>query len=119
MNQLIYILLGIATGALSGMFGIGGGIVLVPAFVFFCGLTQHQAQGTTLTVLILPVGILAAMRYYHSGNVKIQIAAFVCAGFFIGGLVGASLVQGLPEPALRRAFGVLLFLVSIRMMVPK
>ena len=73
------------------MFGIGGGAILIPALVFIFGLTQHQAQGTTLAILVPPIGLLAALRYYQSGNVKLSIAAFVCIGFFIGGLIGANI----------------------------
>jgi len=82
MNQLLYIMLGIIAGIFSGIFGIGGGTVLIPVLVFLFGLTQHQAQGTTLAIMIPPIGLLAALRYYYSGNVKLNIAAFICLGFF-------------------------------------
>jgi hypothetical protein len=115
MSQVLYVLLGLLAGILSGMFGIGGGTILIPALVFFFGLTQHQAQGTTLALMVLPIGLLAALRYYYSGNVKLSMAAFICAGFFIGGLIGAHFVQNVPDLMLKRLFGVFLLFVSLRM----
>lgn len=119
MNILLYITLGIIAGIFSGMFGIGGGTILIPALVFLFGLTQHQAQGTTLAILIPPIGLLAALRYYYSGNVKLNIAAFICLGFFFGGLLGAHLIQNVPDLALKRLFGVFLAIISVRMILGK
>lgn len=115
MIQMAYIVLGLVAGICGGVFGIGGGAVLVPALVFLFGLTQHQAQGTTLAILVPPIGLLAAMRYYYSGNVKLDIAGFVCLGFLVGGLLGAHFVQNVPEPWLKKMFGVFLLVVSLRM----
>jgi len=119
MSQILYIILGLIAGIFGGMFGIGGGTILIPALVFLFGLTQHQAQGTTLALMVPPIGLLAALRYYYSGNVKLSMAAFICAGFFIGGLIGAHFVQGLPDPLLKRLFGVFLLVVSLRMICCK
>ncbi len=119
MTQLLYAVLGLIAGILSGMLGIGGGTILIPALVFLFGLTQHQAQGTTLAIMIPPIGLLAAMRYYQSGNVKLAMAAFICVGFFIGGLIGANLVQDLPEPLLKKLFGFFLLFISLRMIFTK
>jgi len=119
MLQLLYVALGLLAGILSGIFGLGGGIILIPALVFLLGLTQHQAQGTTLAIMVPPIGLLAAMRYYQSGNVKLAAAGFICVGFFIGGLLGANLVQNLSDPILKKMFGIFLFLVSLRMIFTK
>jgi uncharacterized membrane protein YfcA len=119
MNQALYIFLGLIAGIAGGMFGIGGGTILIPALVFLCGLTQHQAQGTTLAVMVPPIGLLAAWRYYQSGNVKLGIAGFICLGFFFGGLIGANFVQGIPDSAMKKIFGVFLFLVSLEMIFTK
>ena len=119
MNQLLYIALGLVAGIFGGMFGIGGGTILIPALVYLFGLTQHQAQGTTLAIMIPPIGLLAALRYYYSGNVKLGIAGLICLGFFIGGLIGANLVQGLSDPLLKRLFGIFLLVVSLRMILTK
>jgi uncharacterized membrane protein YfcA len=119
MVQISYIILGVVAGLLSGLLGIGGGLVLVPALVFIFGLTQLQAQGTTLALMIPPIGLLAAIRYYQSGNVKLSMAGFICLGFFVGGLLGANLVQNLPEPLIRKTFALFLLFVSLRMLLVK
>ena len=119
MNQLFYILLGLIAGILGGMFGIGGGIILIPALVYLFGLTQHQAQGTTLAILVPPIGLLAALRYYYSGNVKLGMAGFICIGFFVGGFIGAHLVQNVADPLLKRLFGIFLLVISLRMILTK
>ncbi len=119
MNQLLYIGLGLVAGIFGGAFGIGGGTILIPALVYLFGLTQHQAQGTTLAIMVPPIGLLAAMRYYYAGNVKLGIAAFICLGFFIGGLIGANLVQSVPEPLLKKMFGVFLLFVAVNMILGK
>jgi len=119
MNLMLYTILGLVAGILSGIFGIGGGIVLVPALVFLFGLTQHQAQGTTLAILVPPIGLLAALRYYYSGNVKLNMAAFICIGFFFGALLGAHYIQPVPDPTLKRLFGVFLVIIGVRMVIVK
>lgn len=119
MNQVLYIALGLIAGIASGILGIGGGTILIPAMVFIFGLTQHQAQGTTLALMVPPIGLLAALRYYQSGNVKLGMAAFICLGFLFGGLIGASLVQNVPELFLKRLFGAFLLIVAIRMILTK
>ena len=119
MSQLLCVLMGLVAGALSGIFGIGGGIILIPAMIFLLGLTQHQAQGTTLAAMIPPIGLLAAWKYWQAGNVKIGIAAFICIGFFIGGLMGATFAQQMPDPVLKKIFGVFLFVVSLTMIIGK
>ncbi len=119
MPNLTYILLGLTAGVVSGLFGIGGATLLIPGLIFLCGLTQHQAQGTTLAAMIPPIGLLAAMRYYYSGNVKIGIAAFICIGFFLGGFIGAHFAQAVPGAVLKKAFGVFLLLVSVHMILVK
>ncbi|MFH0935552.1 MAG: sulfite exporter TauE/SafE family protein [Candidatus Omnitrophota bacterium] len=119
MNQVLYIALGLIAGIASGILGIGGGTLLIPAMVFVFGLTQHQAQGTTLALMIPPIGLLAALRYYQSGNVKLGMAAFICLGFFFGGLIGANLVQNVSELFLKRLFGAFLLIVAVRMILTK
>lgn len=119
MNQVLYIALGLIAGIASGILGIGGGMILIPAMVFVFGLTQHQAQGTTLALMVPPIGLLAALRYYQSGNVKLGMAAFICLGFFVGGLIGANMVQNVPELFLKRLFGAVLLIVAVRMILTK
>lgn len=116
---LLYVLLGLIAGILSGAFGIGGGVIMVPLLVLWFGLTQHQAQGTALAVMLAPVFILAVMRYYHAGNVKVQMALFIACGFVAGALLGAHFIQGIPDATLKRAFGVFLILMGVKMAVLK
>jgi uncharacterized membrane protein YfcA len=119
MNGLALSVLGLFVGVLSGMVGVGGGIVLVPALVFFFGFEQHMAQGTTTAMLIPPIGILAAYTYYKSGFVDVRAALWICAGFVFGSLFGAKLAVALPKEVLRRGFGILLLAVSARMIFGK
>ncbi|HSH64569.1 MAG TPA: sulfite exporter TauE/SafE family protein, partial [Bacteroidia bacterium] len=86
---IILLFIGLAAGILSGVVGVGGGIVIVPALVFFCSMSQHQAQGTSLAVLLLPVGALAVYSYYKQGLVDLQATLIIAAAFLIGGFIGS------------------------------
>jgi uncharacterized membrane protein YfcA len=119
MNIFLYLLLGLVTGILSGLFGIGGAIVIIPSLVLFFGLSQHMAQGTTLALMVPPIGLLAAWTYYKQGYVDFKIAGLICLGFFIGGLLGAQVVTHISESTLRKAFGFLLLLASLKMIFTK
>ena len=115
MNVLFCLMIGVVVGIVSGIIGIGGGIILVPALVFLFGLSQHQAQGTTLALMVPPIGLLAAWTYYKHGFVDLRIAGLICLGFFFGGLVGARLATVLSEAILTKVFGVALLLVGVKM----
>ncbi len=104
MTQLAYVAIGLLTGIFSGLLGLGGGFIIIPILLYGFGLTQHQAQGTSLAVMIPPITLLAAWRYYHSGNVKVNMAVFIAAGFAIGGLLGADMVHRIPDAILKRTF---------------
>lgn len=119
MNILLSILIGVVSGISSGFFGIGGAIILVPALIYIFKFSQHLAQGTALAALLLPVGILAVIRYYKSGYVDIKAASFIAFGFIIGGFIGASMTQAVPGPMLRKLFAVMLLCVSIYMLAGK
>jgi len=116
INILLYLLLGLVTGILSGLIGIGGAIIIIPSLVLLFGLSQHMAQGTTLALMVPPIGLLAAWTYYQKGFVDLKIAAFICIGFFIGGLLGAKFAIGIPDQILRKIFGIALLAVSLRML---
>ena len=118
-NMILYLLLGLVAGSLSGLLGIGGGVIIIPALIYLFGLTQHQAQGTTLALMIPPIGLLAAWTYYKQGYVNIPMAIFVCLGFFIGGLAGAKVAVGLSSELLRKVFGVSLLLIALHMIFTK
>jgi len=116
INILLYLLLGLVTGILSGLIGIGGAIIIIPMLVLLFGLSQHMAQGTTLALMVPPIGLLAAWTYYQKGFVDLKIAAFICIGFFIGGLLGAKFAIGIPDQILRKIFGIALLAASLRML---
>ena len=119
MNIFFYVLLGLVAGIFSGLIGIGGGIILVPALALLFGLSQHTAQGTTLALMVPPIGLLAAWTYYKGGFVDLKIAALICLGFFVGGLVGAKFATGISEQVLRKVFGVALLAASLKMILFK
>jgi len=116
---LLFLLLGLVAGVLSGLVGIGGGTIIIPALVFLFGFTQHKAQGTTLALLVPPIGILAAWTYYKQGFVDLKAAMFIVLGFFLGGLLGARVAVGVPDTVLRKVFGVYLLVVAVQMFFGK
>ncbi len=109
---LIFIVVGLLAGVLSGLFGIGGGIVIVPALMFFAKLPPVMATGTSLAALLLPVGALGAWEYHRRGNLNISAALWVALGLFFGAWIGAKLAQQMSPLQLRRAFAVLLVIVA-------
>lgn len=114
-NIFLYILLGLLAGFMSGLVGIGGGVLIVPALIFWFGLSQHEAQGTTLALLVPPIGLLGAWTYYKQGYVDLKIAAFICVGFFLGGLFGAKLAIGVSNVVLEKVFGVAILAIALKM----
>ena len=119
MNILLYLLLGLLAGTFSGLIGIGGAIIIIPSLVLLFGLSQHTAQGTTLALMVPPIGLLAAWTYYKQGFVDFKIAGLICLGFFFGGLVGAEFATKIPDSILRKIFGVILFASSLKMIFYK
>lgn len=107
--------IGLGAGVLSGMFGVGGGILIVPALVIFLGMTQHGAQGTSIGVILLPIGILAAYNYYTSGNLNIRYALVIALAFIAGGYLGSKISLEISETLLKRLFGILMLLVAVKM----
>ena len=97
----VYVVLGLVAGVMSGLLGIGGGIILVPVMVVLFGLSQHAAQGTTLALMVPPIGLLAAWTYFKGGYIDFKVAAFVALGFFIGGLLGARFAVNVDGAALK------------------
>ena len=118
---IILILIGLAAGVLSGLVGVGGGIILVPALVYFLGYNQHQAQGTSLGVLMFPVTVLAFIAYYRDSlitgsPIEIKVILIVAAGFVIGGLLGGALAIRIDQATLRKLFAIILFYTGIKML---
>jgi uncharacterized membrane protein YfcA len=110
------LLFGVMIGLLSGLLGIGGGIVLVPGLVYLFGFTQPEAQGTSLAVLSVPVLVFAALVYYQHGHVRLPVVAMIVVGFAVGAYIGARLVPVVPAVTLRIAFGALLLYVGLTFM---
>jgi len=119
MEIVQYIALGLFGGAMAGLFGIGGAIVIVPALVYIFGFDQKLAQGTTLAMLIPPTGLLAAWQYYQSGHMNIKVAVILCIGMFVGGYFGGFVANHVPADLMRKLFGVFLFLVALKMIFGK
>lgn len=116
---MILIAIGIITGVMAGMLGIGGAIIMIPALVFFMGFSQQLAQGTSLAVMLPPVGILATYNYYKAGHVDIKIALILAGAFLIGSYFGSKYALTLPQATLKRIFGILLLLVAAKMLIGK
>jgi uncharacterized protein len=114
---LTLVLVGLAAGVLSGLFGIGGGVLIVPALVYFGGMTIKTATGTSLGALLLPVGLLGALTYYRAGNLEIRASLMVAVGLFFGAFVGARLAQTMSTALLQRLFALFLVAVAVRMFV--
>jgi hypothetical protein len=111
----IFALIGLAAGILAGLFGIGGGILIVPALVFFGGLPITTAVGTSLGSLLLPVGLLGAWQYYRLGHLDIRAAALVALGLFLGTPIGARVAMNMAPSVLQRGFAIFLVVVAVRM----
>lgn len=112
----LIIIIGFAAGMLGGMIGIGGGLIIVPALVYFLSFSQHKAQGTSLGLLILPVAILGVLNYYKKGYVDPKVVGLLALGFVAGSFLGSKWALSLPQDALKKVFAVFLLLLSIKML---
>lgn len=117
LNLFLYIALGIFAGTISGVIGLGGGIIVIPLLVYVFGFSQHTAQGTTLAMMIPPIGFLAAWIYYKQGYVNLPVAGLICLGFIIGGYFGAKFAVWIPDLILRKIFGVCLLAIAGYMII--
>ena len=119
---LILIIIGLSAGVLSGLVGVGGGIIMVPMFVFFLGLTQYNAQGLSLAVMLPPVTFLAVYNYHtagNGGNIDWRIAITVSILFVLGGFIGSKIALQIDQRMLRKIFGVFMLFVAIRLILTK
>jgi uncharacterized membrane protein YfcA len=112
---LILVVIGLITGAVGGMLGIGGALILIPALVYFMGFSQHEAIGTSLAVMLPPIGLFAAYNYYKAGQVNIKYALIIAAAFMIGSYFTSRLALKMPENLIRKIFSVFIILIAIRM----
>ena len=118
-NLLILIVIGILSGLLAGMFGIGGAIIVIPALVFILGLSQHEAQGTSLAFMLPPVGILATWNYWKAGHVNWKIALVLSLTFVVGAYLGSHFSINISDKTLRRLFGVLMIIIALKLIFSK
>jgi hypothetical protein len=120
MNEIIVLLIvGILAGFLSGMVGVGGGIIIVPALVYFLSFSQQQAQGTSLFLLLLPTGIFAVMNYYKAGYVDWKVALIISSTFLLGGFLGSKMAISIDQNTVKKIFAVFVILVGLRMLIWK
>ena len=116
---IVLIIIGLLAGILSGLVGVGGGIIMIPLLIILLGLTQHQAQGTALFAMLPPIGILAAMNYFKQGFVKWEYAVVIALTFVIGGYFGSKLSLSLPPQTVRRVFGVVMLIGGFKLIFSK
>lgn len=118
-TNLSFVLLGILTGILAGFFGVGGGIIMVPALMWIYGFSQQQAQGMSLTAMLLPVGIFGVMTYYKANPFPIKSSLWIAFGILFGTLLGSVLVQYVSPKQLRVSFGILMIIAAAKMILAK
>lgn len=113
---LIIILVGVAAGILGGLVGVGGGIIIVPALVYFIGMSQKSAQGTSLGLIMLPVGILGVLQYYKQGHVDFRVVGILALGFLAGSYFGSKIALSLPQETLKKIFAILMIVIAVKML---
>ncbi len=116
---LILVLIGLVAGIFSGLIGIGGAIIIIPALIYFLGMDQYSAQGTSLGIMLPPIGILAAWSYYKAGALNFQYAMIIAASFIIGGYIGSKFALNIPINILRKVFAILLAVIAVKMFLTK
>ena len=113
---LILVLVGVAAGILGGLVGVGGGIIIVPSLVYFLGFSQKTAQGTSLGLIMLPVGILGVLAYYKQGHVDFKVIWILAIGFLVGGYLGSKISLSLPQETVKKVFATLMVIIAIKML---
>jgi uncharacterized membrane protein YfcA len=109
------LIIGIFAGMFSGFIGIGGGLIVVPCLVYFLGMSQHSAQGTSLAMMLPPIGAIAVYNYYKAGEVDFKVAAILCISFIIGSFFGSKIAIALSPSLIKKAFGVFIILLGLKM----
>ncbi len=116
---IILVIIGIAAGIFSGLIGVGGGLIMIPLFVLFIGLNQHEVQGLSLAVMLPPVTLLAALNYHQAGAINWKMAIIVSAFFIIGGYFGSKFALKIDQQTLKKVFGVVILIVALKMIFGK
>ena len=113
---ILLVIVGLLAGVLSGLVGLGGGVIIVPALVFLLGFSQHQAQGTSLGILLLPAGIFAVMNYYKKGYIDVKVVLLLFVGFLVGGWLGSKISLSMSEVVMKKVFAVALVLIAVKVL---
>ncbi len=113
---LILVIVGVAAGMLGGLVGVGGGIIIVPSLIYFLSFSQKSAQGTSLGLLLLPVGILGVLQYYKQGHVDFRVVAIIAIGFLLGSYFGSKIALSLPQETVKKIFAILLLVIGFKML---
>jgi uncharacterized membrane protein YfcA len=116
---LVLLIIGLAAGALSGVAGVGGGVIVIPALIFALGMTQFEAQGTSLAMMVPPIGIMAAYNYYQDGYINWKYALILALFFVIGSYFGSKFVLNIPQAAVKKGFAVFIILIGVKMLLGK
>lgn len=116
---LILLAIGLSAGVFGGMVGLGGGVIMIPAMVYFLGLSMQSAQGTSLAVMLPPVGLMAVMNYYKAGQMNFKYAAVIAIAFFIGGYFGSKIALNVSPDKMKKIFAVALMLIAVNMFIKK
>jgi hypothetical protein len=119
MDIINALLIGLIAGILGGLFGIGGGSIIIPALVIVMGYSQHMAQGISLGAMLPPIGILAAYKYWREGNMEWKMAILIATGFILGGYLGAHVANKINPNLMRKLFGFFLLIIAVRMIIKK
>jgi uncharacterized membrane protein YfcA len=112
----LLLMIGLAAGVLSGLVGVGGGIIIVPALVYFMGFDQHEAQGASLGLLLLPIGILAVLNYYKKGYIDLKVVAVMSVAFVLGAYLGSRISLNLPQDKLKKVFAIVIMILAAKML---
>ena len=112
---MILVIIGLVAGFLAGMMGLGGAIILIPAMVLFLSMDQRMAQGTTIAIMVPPIGLFAAYNYYRAGYVNVRYALIIAAVFMLGGYLGSKLALNIPVSVLKKTFAAVLALIAVKM----
>ncbi len=113
---LLLVLIGLAAGTLGGLVGVGGGIIIVPALVYLLGFGQFQAQGTSLALIMFPVGILAVLQYYKQGHIDFRYVGLLAIGFIVGGFLGSKISLSMPQEIVKKVFACLMLIIAVKML---
>jgi uncharacterized protein len=113
---ILLIVIGLFAGIMSGLVGVGGGIIIVPCLILFMGFGQHEAQGTSLGLLLLPIGIFAVINYYNKGFIDVKMVGLMAIGFVLGGFIGSKMALSMSQETLRKIFAVVLFYTAFKML---